>query len=201
MLIYIVVIEETVAVEVTHLLCHLCLSRLILYSVSSTTVVCPADFVYVRGGCYQITAPSALLSWPEAVAACEDQSAYLAVPRSAVETRWLFEIFSILGQITPGQSMSIWLGMNDVTKETAWQPVDGGAALSFTDWIYGQPNNWDGVSMENCGAFIVQAQGKWADYSCNKPLQALCKYNETVSHPVPNLLEGNDCYCNCNCFC
>lgn len=158
-------------------------------------MVCPADFVYVRGGCYQITAPSPLLSWPDAVAACDDQSAYLAVPRSQSETRWLFEIFSILGQISAlpnGPWQALWLGINDVTKENTWQAVDGGvASLSFTNWIYAQPDNWDGVdlSFENCGAMIVQNLGMWADFQCSKPLQGLCKHNATVN-PIPNKLEG-----------
>lgn len=167
-------------------------------------MVCPADFVYVRGGCYQITAPSPLLTWPEAEAACEGQSAYLAVPRSAPETRWLFVVFSILGHfsaIPGGPWQGMWLGMNDVSKETIWQPVDGGAALSFTNWASGQPNNWDydAGNFENCGALVVQSLGAWADFQCSKPLQALCKYNATVSHPVPNKLEGNfNAYCMFN---
>lgn len=177
-----------------------CIICNVLYTVSSVTVVCPADFVYVRGGCYQITAPSALLSWPEAVAACEVQNAYLAVPRSVPELRWLFEIFSVRGlfsAIPGGPWQGMWIGINDISKEALWQPVDGGAALSFTNWISGQPNNWDYVDncFEHCGALVVQSLGAWADYSCSKPLQALCKHNATVHHAVPNKLEGSNRCC------
>ncbi len=62
-------------------------------------MTCPTDFTYVHGGCYQTTASSSL-SWPAAETACEGQSAYLAVPSSESEARWLFEIFAVLGQIS-----------------------------------------------------------------------------------------------------
>ena len=150
------------------------------------TVECPADFVYAYGGCYQLTA--AALTWPDAVMACENQSAYLAAPRSEVEFRWILQLFTFAG--VQSVTDDVWLGVNDITTEGVWRSVDaatnGGydgetAAIAYARWYYNQPDNGNGV--ENCAAMRMQgtSAGLWWDFQCSSVLQGLCRYNATVT--------------------
>jgi len=149
-------------------------------------VVCPADFVYAYGGCYQLT--DTALTWPDAVMACENQSAYLAAPRSEPEFRWIHEIFSLLGLLPTMDD--VWLGANDISTEGVWRSVDAGTsggadddtpALSYRPWYYNQPDNGNGV--ENCALMKMRgaSTGLWWDFNCGTKLQGLCKYNATMT--------------------
>ena len=147
----------------------------------SVTVICPADFTYAYGECYKLT-PSTALTWPDAVLACEQQSAYLAAPRSLSEARWVYDILSAAGKLVPGTD--IWLGISDIAKEGIWQSVDDSEIVPFTFWASGQPDNAN--TEQNCGAMSVQGAGRWLDHKCDKPLQGLCRYNASVT----TMLEG-----------
>lgn len=145
---------------------------------SSDTVTCPADFVYVLGECFQVTSA---ITWPAAVVTCEQQSAYLTVPRSEAEWRWVQQVFTALGQIAVGGD--VWMGLSDISEEGVWQRADRDELLAYTPWIAGQPNNFDfGLgSVENCAAASLEHEGLWYDFPCYRALRGLCRHNATVT--------------------
>ena len=155
---------------------------------SSETVLCPAGFTYVYGECYQITASSSL-TWPGAALACQNQSAYLAAPRSEAEARWLYEVFVTRGQIS--LEASVWLGISDISEEGVWRSVEddgsngggyGGAPVSFTYWTAGQSDSTN--SAENCVMVGAWGKGRWIDILCSTLARGLCKYDATITAKV-----------------
>lgn len=141
--------------------------------------------MYVHGGCYQLTT-STSLTWFAAATACEQQSAYLAVPRSESEARWVHEMFFVRYPYATTVA-NVWLGINDISTEGDWQPTDGGGELDFLYWSANEPNNAGGL--QNCVAMSTRGTAMWSDNACSTPSQGLCKYNTTVA-PMP---EGNLC--------
>lgn len=161
----------------------------VTFVVSSATVVCPAGFTYVHGGCYQVTASSSL-SWPAAETACEGQSAYLAVPSSESEARWVFEMFVVLGQISLTENA--WLGISDISEEGVWRAVSDddsatpAAPLAFTYWASNQPGVAN--SNENCVTMSPFLNAVWSHLACRTAARGLCKYDATVTPLVQGWL-------------
>ena len=135
------------------------------------TTICPESFVYIVDGCYQVTPIT--YTWIDAVKACANNSAYLATINSSTLNTQLFNHISSLGLA----SSSIWIGLNDISKEGHYQWIDGSGKLKFATWHAGDPNDYQGV--ENCIVMLANAQGNWADIDCSNSFQALCKWNNT----------------------
>ena len=139
-----------------------------------TLVVCPVNFAYINGNCYQIT--EMVYTWIDAVSACQDQGAYLATLHSQAEVRWVYEYFRTEGKT----SNSIWIGLNDIAKEGNYQWIDGrGNYSSFSYWISGEPNNSGGD--QNCVVLWAGYLGKWGDIACANVFPALCKWNASIT--------------------
>ena len=118
-------------------------------------------------------------NWLDAVLTCQQQGAYLATFHSQVENRWVYEYFRSKGQT----GSSIWIGLNDISKEGNYQWIDGsGGIASYSNWISGEPNNANGA--QNCMVLWSGYQGKWGDIECGNQYVAMCKWNGTISNPI-----------------
>lgn len=137
--------------------------------------------MYVHGECYRMADGFNTFTWPAAVKACEQHSAYLASPRSVAEARWIFEVFHSLGLLAVSGEPSVWLGINDIAQEGVWRPVDGGAPIetSAAYWQPGQPDSRN-YGNENCVSMRDSDSGRWWDTQCVAALPAVCKYNATM---------------------
>ena len=72
---------------------------------------------------------------------------------------------------TRGRTAELWLGFNDSTTEGAWV-WQSGAAVSYTNWASGEPNDSRG---EDC-AEMYSNNGQWNDTDCaDEELAYVCK--------------------------
>ena len=84
----------------------------------------------------------------------------------------------------------LWLGGTDKDEEGTWKWSDG-SPFEFTNWLWGEPNNWIGngpneldedcMHMDNFGRWefdnegkLREKSGKWNDLRCDKKLHFLC---------------------------
>ena len=73
----------------------------------------------------------------------------------------------------PGNSINdLFIDGTDVTSEGTFVSSVTGAALSYTNWRDGEPN--DAGDGEDC-INMHGASGLWNDYSCTKSLPTVCE--------------------------
>ena len=119
---------------------------------------------------------SATHTWVDSTLACQNKGAYLATLHSQVENRWVYEYFRSKGQT----GSSIWIGLNDISKEGNYQWIDGsGGIASYSNWISGEPNNNGGA--QNCMVLWSGYLGLWGDIECWNTFPALCKWNNSTA--------------------
>lgn len=61
-----------------------------------------------------------------------------------------------------------WIGFNDVAEEGTFQ-WDDGSTVDYTNWNYGEPNDWGGS--EDCGEL---SWGLWNDLPCDFSIGRIC---------------------------
>ena len=159
---------------------YICCFPNIVHSVIPPAVTtCPGSYAFVYGGCYLITTLAA--TWIDTAIACQQQGGNLATITSEAQNRWVYEYFRTEGKT----SNSIWIGLNDISKEGNYQWIDGsGNASSFSYWQSGQPDNYGGG--QNCIILWAGYLGKWGDIECASLFQGLCKWDENHT----NATEG-----------
>lgn len=114
------------------------------------------------------------LSWFDARVTCYHHGGELA---SITEKS---EQYFIAGRIRIFQSMALWLGANDLTRESEWHWNDY-SPMSFFNWGTGQPDNID--RKENC-ALIAKATSFWYDSDCRSRNGYICKKKATQLEPT-----------------
>ena len=125
-------------------------------------------------------------TWNDAAVACENEGAYLASIESAAQNNWIYEYFRTENDVTA----SIWIGLNDISKDLNFEWIDGSGAPTYTSWYSGDPNNYQG--QEHCVAIFANQQGTWVDMACANVLRALCQQNQTfTSSPEGTILFYN----------
>jgi hypothetical protein len=64
--------------------------------------------------------------------------------------------------LTDKNGGDFWIGANDIEIEDDWVWESDKSNLFFSDWVVGEPNNWD--DDENCGKIIwYNRRYKWND--------------------------------------
>lgn len=83
----------------------------------------------------------------------------------------LVNLTCLLGLLETGEMM--WIGATDIDTERSFKWVDG-TAMDYTNWIAGQPNNYQGN--EDC--MFIRDDG-WGDGSCSQLnlTKFLCRSN------------------------
>ena len=69
------------------------------------------------------------------------------------------------------KSKHLWIGLKGNTKDRTFLWQTNKAALSYTDWADGQPNNLKGK--ESCVA--LNSDYRWDDIKCELKLEYLCQ--------------------------
>ena len=127
--------------------------------------------MYIYGACYQLSA--SVGTFTDSVKNCHASGASLATLNSQAEVRWVYEYFRTEGKT----GNSIWIGLNDISKEGNYQWIDGsGNDSSFSYWQSGQPDNYGGA--QNCIILWAGYVGKWGDIECASLFQGLCKWKQ-----------------------
>ncbi|XP_043911150.1 C-type mannose receptor 2 [Protopterus annectens] len=125
----------------------------------------------LTSNCYQFNFQSTL-SWNEAQVSCQQQGADLL---SVTE---IHEQTYINGLLT-GYSSTLWLGLNDLDNDGAWQWSDR-SPLKYFNWDSNQP---DISGAENCGTIRTESMGKWQNRDCGIALPYICKKLNVTGSP------------------
>ena len=100
----------------------------------------------------------------EAKKFCEEEQ---EVPARLVEIDSAEENRAIVAEIQRrnflSRKINFWLGITDRHSEGDWVLESTGKSVVFTDWNFGEPNNWG--SGENCAHTWVAFE--WMDSKCS----------------------------------
>ncbi|XP_068227742.1 C-type lectin domain family 3 member A-like [Palaemon carinicauda] len=107
---------------------------------------------YTRRGRKAYRSFASLLPLSDAITACAQDGAVLAMPESAAENAWVLSLTS---------ESTIWISGSDVAVEGTWVATDTGIALPYFRWDVPEPN---GGRNENC--IIMGSDGLWVDVPC-----------------------------------
>lgn len=116
------------------------------------------------GTCYEYFFQGS--SWDGAQVKCQILGGELAVINDAATT-------GILSSLVPSAFPTAWLGGTDSGSEGTWSW--DGAAMSYTNWRSGEPNNGSGGAAENCLIIESNLGGTWDDQSCNAIKSYICQ--------------------------
>ena len=105
-------------------------------------------------------------TWTQCEAQAVALGGHLVSVNDAAENAWLVSTF------TPDKNY--WIGLTDKDQEGVWKWTSG-EAFGYSNWLIGQPNNWNGVSTENYAHMNYHAgdatnpldnsNGQWNDVS------------------------------------
>ena len=138
---------------------------------------CPAPITALTsGGCYSVTPTAG--TWFDAVNYCQQQGAHLAT----IDTQAVNDAATAFLTSAGYSSASIWIGLNDIAAALTFTWING-SAVSFTDWLSGEPNN--NQNIENCVAMNTAQSGQWYDVNCASQFHALCQWNQGEIESIP----------------
>jgi len=120
-------------------------------------------------------------SWNQAEQWCQDIS-FSGLSHLASVTSDAIHQYVLEGMKRRGLDF-VWLGGTDKDEEGTWKWADG-SPFEFTNWLWGEPNNWIGNGPredEDCmymETFLrlnrTEDRGKWNELRCDKKLHFLC---------------------------
>ena len=120
------------------------------------------------------------LSWSDANAACLAAGLQLATVQSAEQNALLLTVVG---------DNEVWIGGTDAASEGAWVWSPSNASLSYTNWGFGQPNDYN--NGEDCLMFNWRrgrsrppyTAGQWTDMPCASHAKYVCQ----TACPVPQI--------------
>ena len=71
-----------------------------------------------------------------------------------------------------------WIGLTDAETENRWKWTDGSKLTGYTNWIYGEPNNYynEDCAAVRKGLFVDKHyDGEWNDYKCSRTEGYICE--------------------------
>ena len=112
------------------------------------------------------------VTWYDAKTLCENLGGHLVAIESAEENAFLYSLI--------GADTNAWIGATDRDSEGAFLWITGDA-LSYSNWVTGQPDNWQGVNegSENYVQISGGHGGQWNDNQSCQPLPFLCEFDRT----------------------
>ncbi|XP_058474867.1 ladderlectin-like [Solea solea] len=126
---------------------------------------CPSFWFSFDGRCYKYV--STRLSWADAELYCVSQGANLVSIHSEGENNF---VRSLIRNFDHADGAT-WIGLTDAHKEGNWMWSDG-YAVTFTQWLVGEPNNAGG--REHCVHINWITPLKWNDYPCTYTFPSVC---------------------------
>ncbi|XP_030055361.1 macrophage mannose receptor 1 [Microcaecilia unicolor] len=107
------------------------------------------------------------MSWFEAQEFCRALGGDLATIDNKDKEAVMTQISSHSGYYS-----DFWIGLINVDPETGFTWSDG-SPVSYTNWAYGEPNNYNGVEL--CGEVTNYSDLMWNDRHCEHPLDFSCQ--------------------------
>ncbi|XP_029052191.1 hemolymph lipopolysaccharide-binding protein-like [Osmia bicornis bicornis] len=139
------------------------------------------DYIYTPGiGSHKLHTRGQ--TWNTARTMCIEEGGQLAVVNSDQEARAMMRLFHIYGKFKDAhRNDEAFLGIHDIYKEGDWTTILGDPLVEtgFTKWsnlFGGQPDNGDGVRVQNCGGFLTE--GTLDDIACNTRFAFICEIPE-----------------------
>ncbi|KAF7246012.1 Macrophage mannose receptor 1 [Varanus komodoensis] len=127
-----------------------------------------------RSVCYKaFTKGDEKKSWAEAQSFCVAIGGDLASISSLKEERSLQRYLSNYGFSTS----HYWLGLNYINPDEGFQWSDG-SPLGYTNWEYGEPNNYNGV--EHCAEINGNTRMRWNDVHCDEAYYWICQVKKGI---------------------
>ena len=122
------------------------------------------------------------LSWSDADAACQAAGLQLATVQSAEQNALLLTVVG---------DNEVWIGGTDAASEGAWVWSPSNASLSYTNWGFGEPNDYN--NGEDCLMFNWRrgrsrppyTAGQWTDMPCANHAKYVCQTACPVPPPSP----------------
>ncbi|XP_062983516.1 macrophage mannose receptor 1-like [Elgaria multicarinata webbii] len=130
--------------------------------------------------------------WAEARSFCTAIGGDLASISSLKEERSLQRYLASFGYTTS----HFWIGLNYINPEEGFAWSDG-SPLGYTNWEYGEPNNYNGI--EHCGELNPTVRMRWNDVHCDDVYFWICQVNkgvqlkaEPTNPPLPTFAFTSD---------
>lgn len=74
----------------------------------------------------------------------------------------------------------IWIGVNDIKEEGKFVNMLN-ETVSFTNWFWSEPNNYDPQFKDDDGDCVrISLGGLWRDASCSNTFHALCSQRQSI---------------------
>uniref|UniRef100_A0A8D2IVV1 Macrophage mannose receptor 1 n=1 Tax=Varanus komodoensis TaxID=61221 RepID=A0A8D2IVV1_VARKO len=123
-----------------------------------------------RSVCYKaFTKGDEKKSWAEAQSFCVAIGGDLASISSLKEERSLQRYLS---------TSHYWLGLNYINPDEGFQWSDGSPVSGYTNWEYGEPNNYNGV--EHCAEINGNTRMRWNDVHCDEAYYWICQVKKGI---------------------
>ena len=160
---------------------HLVFQALIIGYASTQTYYCPPLWTQYGTNCYRFFATPQ--PWQTAEKDCKSfPYCHLVSIHSKEENAFVFGLWKAYlteqvwnrNNFIIDPSNSLWIGLNDITKEGVFEWSDQ-TPVDFTYWQPGEPNDHDS---EDCTHLWTSGDGNgddWNDGSCSIALPYVCK--------------------------
>ncbi|XP_071798851.1 asialoglycoprotein receptor 2-like [Asterias amurensis] len=142
---------------------------------------CPYRWVPYGDSCYLGLDGSMEGHWSAAVTQCNLHNAYIMVPSSDWETRFILNSFQLHDDL-----IGVWINCNDEQVEGDWNCYENGNPTEYRKWDYDQPDDDTRSSDQDYAMMITKGNtdslGRWRDLHnefsqyivCERPRQARC---------------------------
>ncbi|XP_011428426.3 perlucin [Magallana gigas] len=138
-------------------------SLFLVFQTSSAN--CPAKWVQHSNSCY-LFETRYKLEWIKALNYCKTYGATLAEVETSTED-------SFLKQKARQLNDYFWLGGSDILVEGEWVWLSTHAAMTYTGWHTGMPNNYR--YNEHCLCLERTLNADWGDLPCYDRLSFICE--------------------------
>ena len=115
--------------------------------------------------------PDGQKNFIEAEKLCKSICGSIYFPSSLAENN---EVYEIARQQKPDNE-DIWLRLSDGETEGIWKDPENRETLTFTNWVHGQPNNYDGAQDH---VLFFRTLGQWNDVGASQIVKhVICEFS------------------------
>lgn len=118
------------------------------------------------------------ISWSRSPGTEDSHGMRLASVYSRAENDQLLKELRDSGQ--QGIASSVWMGATALGNEPYFYWMGRNRAMTFTDWVKGDPNNFDGY--EDCMELRFESDLKWNDCPCDEKKNFVCEEQISKAH-------------------